>query len=116
MSLGTLESRLADRYMIVAVRDTMRYNANAIARLLVCGAIAISSMRAADSANSDLERRFAETVRPFLNSYCVGCHGGASPAAQFDLRQYSTIGAIVQDYPRWNLVLEKLGAGEMPPK
>src|SRR6266566_2297235 len=94
----------------------MRYNANAIARLLVCGGIAISWMRAADSANSDLERRFAETVRPFLASYCVGCHGGATPAAQFDLRPYTTMAAVIQDYPRWNLVLEKLTAKEMPPK
>jgi hypothetical protein len=56
-----------------------------------------------DAVNSDLEHRFAQTVRPFLTSYCVGCHGGANPAAQFDLRQYSTVAAVTQDYARWNL-------------
>jgi hypothetical protein len=65
---------------------------------------------------ADLERDFAQTVRPFLTSYCVGCHSGATPAAQFDLKPYSTTAQVVRDYPRWNLVLEKLTAHEMPPK
>ena len=60
--------------------------------------------------------RFRKTVRPFLTSYCVGCHGGTAPAAQFDLESYSTLDAVVRDYPRWALVLEKLTAKEMPPK
>src|ERR1700736_2105072 len=94
----------------------MRRSALAITRLLVTGSIALPWAGAADVAHSDLEHRFAQTVRPFLNSYCVGCHGGATPAAQFDLRPYSTVAAVIQDYPRWNLVLEKLTAKEMPPK
>src|SRR4051794_38878402 len=88
----------------------------AITRLFVLGSIAIPSMGAADAANSDLERRFAQTVRPFLTSYCLGCHSGATPAAQFDLRPYSTVATVIRDYPHWNLVLEKLTAREMPPK
>ena len=87
-----------------------------ITRLLVVVGIALPWAGAADSVNSDLEHRFTQNVRPFLASYCVGCHGGATPAAQFDLRPYSTMAAVVQDYPRWNLVLEKLTAKEMPPK
>jgi hypothetical protein len=83
----------------------------AITRLLVVGCIAIPWMSA-----SDVERRFAQTVRPFLTSYCVGCHGGRTPAAQFDLRSYSTTAAVIRDMAHWNLVLEKLTAQEMPPK
>ena len=64
----------------------------------------------------DLEHKFTQTVRPFLTSYCVGCHSGSTPAAQLDLQSYSTTAAVIQDYPRWNLVLEKLSAGQMPPK
>ncbi len=90
----------------------MRRYALAITGLLILGSIA----GAADAGNSDLERRFAQTVRPFLTSYCVGCHGGATPAAQFDLRPYPTLAAVIQDYDRWNLVLDKLTAQEMPPK
>src|SRR5262245_23762767 len=94
----------------------MRLNAFLLARLLVLGGIAIRWLHAAGDGNFRLERRFTETVRPFLISYCTGCHGGGSPAAQFDLQQYSTTAAVVRDYPRWNLVLEKLTAREMPPK
>src|SRR5437588_4500587 len=90
--------------------------ATTITRLLVVGSIAIPAMFAAEVSNSDLERRFAQTVRPFLTSYCVGCHGGVTPAAQFDLRSYSTMETMGRNIPHWSLVLEKLTAKEMPPK
>jgi mono/diheme cytochrome c family protein len=84
--------------------------------VLAAGSFLLSSASAADSANSALERTLSQTVRPFLTSYCVGCHGSAAPAAQFDLSSYNTLAAVIRDYPRWNLVLEKLTAKEMPPK
>ncbi len=93
----------------------MRRGAPATTLLLLLGSIAIPCMRAADAANSEMERRFAQTVRPFFTSYCVGCHGGVTPAAQFDLRSYSTMAAVIRDSAHWNLVLEKLTAKEMPP-
>jgi mono/diheme cytochrome c family protein len=81
--------------------------------LLSLGIAALQPMHASDA---DLERRFTLAVRPFLTSYCVACHGGTSPAAQFDLRGYTNLASVVHDYPRWSLVLEKLSAGAMPPK
>ena len=48
--------------------------------------------------------------------YCTNCHGGAKPAAQLDLRQYSTVESVVQDFSRWNRVLARLTAREMPPR
>jgi hypothetical protein len=71
---------------------------------------------AADAAGADIERQFVQTVRPFLAAYCVACHGGTNPAAQFDLRQYTSVAAVVRDHPRWALVAEKLAAISMPPK
>ena len=94
----------------------MRGKVLAITQLLVAGSFMLPVAGAADAANSALERTFSQSVRPFLTSYCVGCHGGAAPAAQFDLGSYSTLAAVIRDYPRWNLVLEKLTAKEMPPK
>src|SRR5258708_36833201 len=85
-------------------------------RLFVLGSLAISLIYGAERPKPDLERGFSQTVQPFVATYCVGCHGGKTPAAQFDVRPYSTVAAVVQDYARWNLVLEKLTAGEMPPK
>ena len=94
----------------------MRGKVLAITQLLLAGSFFLPRGGAADATNSDLDRTLAKTVRPFLATYCVGCHGGAAPAAQFDLGLYSTMDAVTRDYPRWNLVLEKLTAREMPPK
>jgi hypothetical protein len=71
---------------------------------------------AMSAADSDLERAFSQTVRPFLDGYCVGCHSGATPAAQFDLRTFTNVAGVVRDFAHWNLLLERLQAMEMPPK
>lgn len=69
----------------------------------------------AGNATDNLERRFARDVRPLVESYCAGCHGGAAPAAQLDLRGAMAIGDVRRDQARWGLVLEKLEANQMPP-
>ncbi len=94
----------------------MQNRVQAFTRLLAVSSLLVLSGHAAETSDPGLERRFAETVRPFLASYCAGCHGGNSPAAQFDLQQYSNVAAVVRDYSHWNLVLEKLASNKMPPK
>jgi hypothetical protein len=86
-----------------------------VQRLLALGTLVPCLLVAAPSTAA-LERQFAQNVRPFLAAYCLGCHGGATPAAQFDLRPYSSMAAVVRDYGHWNQVLDKLTAGQMPPK
>jgi len=87
----------------------------AVTYFFFIGCFIIPWLSAAD-VNSDLEHRFSQTIRPFLKTYCAGCHGGSAPAAQFDVRPYSTMSAVVNDYGHWNLVLDKLTARQMPPK
>jgi hypothetical protein len=70
---------------------------------------------AADRSERELERGFTETVHPFLQTYCFDCHG-EKQKGKLDLRPYSTREAITKDYRRWQLVLEKLKAEEMPPE
>jgi mono/diheme cytochrome c family protein len=65
--------------------------------------------------DTELERGFTTTVRPFVATYCAGCHGGAAPAAQFDLRAYTGLASVVADHRRWDLVLERLSTNQMPP-
>jgi hypothetical protein len=84
-------------------------------RLFFPAIIVLPALLAAD-ADQSLERGFSESIRPFVNNYCIGCHSGSTPAAQFDLHPYTSVDAVLRDYPRWNLVLEKLSANEMPPK
>ncbi|HEV3200313.1 MAG TPA: DUF1592 domain-containing protein, partial [Bryobacteraceae bacterium] len=82
---------------------------------LVSGIIAIAAIPGAEAANSALDQQFAQTVRPFVTRYCIGCHSGETPAAQLDLKAYSTMDTVVRDHPRWALVLDKLTAKQMPP-
>lgn len=62
-----------------------------------------------------LEQRFVETVRPFLQAYCVSCHRKEKLQAQLDLTAYASMASVARDFPRWSLVLEKLAARQMPP-
>ena len=78
--------------------------------LLAIGAIPASG------ATRALDRQFEQTVRPFVAKYCIGCHSGQTPAAQFDLKAYTSMDTVTGDYPRWAQVLERLTANEMPPK
>ena len=78
--------------------------------------LAIVLPGAAGAATSVLDVQFEQTVRPFVIQYCVGCHSGKAPAAQFDLKSYTTVDMVTADYPRWALVMERLAAKEMPPK
>ena len=71
---------------------------------------------AAAATDAELERQFTQTVRPFLATYCTGCHAGAKPQANLDLGQYSTVESVVRDYDHWAQVVEKLTAKAMPPK
>ena len=68
------------------------------------------------SPDAALESRFNATVRPFVETYCVKCHGKEEPEADLDLSAYSTMTRVVSDYANWELVLEKLESGEMPTK
>src|SRR5437867_3940037 len=76
---------------------------------------ALAGVRAAPSADS-LERRFAGRVRPFLERYCYSCHGPKKKKAGLDLSRDSTLKAVANNARRWEQVLERLHAREMPPE
>ncbi|HEY9435128.1 MAG TPA: hypothetical protein VI260_27035, partial [Blastocatellia bacterium] len=45
--------------------------------LSMFGSGALPSLNAANQTGADLARRFSQTVRPFVASYCAGCHSGS---------------------------------------
>ena len=59
--------------------------------------------RSSPAAGADA---FETSIKPFLQTYCYGCHGGNQPAAGFDLTSYTTQDSVVGDQRRWNLVLD----------
>ena len=75
-----------------------------------------TDLQLAQRGQPNLERQYTETVRPFVQTYCISCHGEKSIAAQFDLRPYTTMASVVKDHPHWSLVLDKLHAQQMPPR
>lgn len=87
--------------------------AGALAWAFGVGASQAPSARATSAG--DLDRVFSRDVRPFLDKYCISCHGVNRLAAQFDLRPYLNTASVVKDFAHWQLVLDKLSAGQMPP-
>jgi hypothetical protein len=79
--------------------------------------IRASSRQAAAGRSSPAARpdAFETSIKPFLQTYCYGCHSGNQPAAGFDLTSYGTQESVISDQRRWNLVLARLRAAEMPP-
>jgi mono/diheme cytochrome c family protein len=67
------------------------------------------------AAAGQLERTFRETVQPFVQTYCVSCHGWEKPKGELDLTPYGTWQSVAKDYPRWAIVLEQIESGDMPP-
>jgi cytochrome c553 len=80
--------------------------------------IACFTAHAATSLQSDaaLQRHFETTVKPFIQTYCVTCHGGDDPEAELDLSGFGNLNQVIDDYADWDLALDKLKAGDMPPK
>lgn len=86
------------------------------AALFLAGTLLLGPLFAAEPAKAVLERDFTQTVKPFINQYCSGCHSGKTPAAQLDLKSYATLSSVVEDFGHWNLLMERMERQEMPPK
>ena len=80
--------------------------------LVACSAGAASANEPDDAA---LDRRFKEVVTSFLKDQCLSCHGVKKQEAKLDLSGATSAAAVVKNYRIWELVLDRLEAGEMPP-
>jgi len=76
----------------------------------------LSSGSSALSDRAVLEREFQEKVQPFIESYCVSCHGEKKPKADLNLGSYSSLQSLANDHKQWGIVLEQLKSQEMPPE
>ena len=90
-----------------------------LARLLiflfpvVCLAILPPARQAEQIDSAD---QFIKTVQPFLSANCYTCHNESLKSGGLDLEVYKTAASVVRDRERWEKLLKKLRAGEMPPK
>lgn len=69
-----------------------------------------------EAAESKLDKTFQKSVRPYLKTYCLDCHGSEDPEAKLDLSEYSSAGDVGTAHQTWAIVLDRIAAGEMPPK
>ena len=84
--------------------------------LVLAATTVLSVVQGQADVRAELDGQFTRTVRPFLETYCVSCHGHQRPAAQLDLSGFTTMAALMKDGHRWSQILERIKAEEMPPK
>lgn len=89
--------------------------ASAFAFVALLAWAGVSGADTPSHTRAELEKQFVRVVRPFLQTYCVACHGKNKPQALLDLTAYPDMTAVVRDYAHWSLMLEKLDARQMPP-
>lgn len=63
-----------------------------------------------------LASQYRRTVRPLLAKYCLGCHSTKAKKGGLDLQRFTSPAAARKDVKPWKLLIERLAAGEMPPK
>src|SRR6185295_3889414 len=62
----------------------------------------------------ELGRQFVGKIRPFLDAYCISCHSGASPEAEFDL-DAKDLNAMATRSGRLLKMTGRLSNRQMPP-
>src|SRR2546423_15595969 len=86
---------------------------------VIFGGVATRSLRgqgqppAANAATAD---DFQQNVMPVLAKNCVGCHSDRLHSGNLSLEQFREPGAANGKPDVWQKVLDKLTAGQMPPK
>lgn len=84
------------------------------ASLTLLGWAAIAAPPPATGAAADA-REF-EQFQPLLAQHCVGCHSGDKPKGKLRLDNLAPDFADAATRERWTAVVQRLQAGEMPPK
>lgn len=63
-----------------------------------------------------LDAHFTKQVRPFVDTYCVQCHGNGKVKGNIDFTAFGTPQAVIAALPQWTAILDQLKQGDMPPE
>ncbi|HZN33025.1 MAG TPA: DUF1592 domain-containing protein, partial [Pirellulaceae bacterium] len=90
----------------------------AISGWLVAALLAslLAAPLAAEDAEAELAQRFAETIGPLVKTHCHGCHGETKQEGKLKLSRFTSAAAVGKDHRVWEMVRQRLAAGEMPPE
>jgi mono/diheme cytochrome c family protein len=59
--------------------------------------------------------KVSEDHRRLMQKYCWSCHSATQAEASLDLQQDDSVESIIRHHTTWQIVIERLKAGEMPP-
>jgi hypothetical protein len=59
---------------------------------------------------------FTDTVQPFLKTFCLDCHGVQQQESDLNLSLFQSSRDVARAHQIWDIVLDRLEAGEMPPE
>jgi Protein of unknown function (DUF1592)/Protein of unknown function (DUF1588)/Protein of unknown function (DUF1587)/Protein of unknown function (DUF1585)/Protein of unknown function (DUF1595)/Planctomycete cytochrome C len=71
---------------------------------------------ASGSPGADPQNDFGTFVQPLMGKFCLDCHSAKAKKGELDLERFRSIDVARKDLKPWQLLVEQLEAGEMPPK
>ncbi|GAA4429934.1 DUF1592 domain-containing protein [Bremerella cremea] len=64
-----------------------------------------------------MDADYSKKIVPFMQSYCMDCHSGATPEAGLDLEKFRSLEDVTTiGRKKWSSVLDMLVNGTMPPR
>ncbi|MDQ1470776.1 MAG: hypothetical protein QOJ99_2256, partial [Bryobacterales bacterium] len=83
---------------------------------LSCLVLATSIASPQPARQQPANEAFTGIVQPFLAKNCYMCHGAKVSTAGVNLESYQNASTLEKDRDRWEVILNKIESGEMPPK
>ena len=83
---------------------------------LLISTLVLSAAVAQEPTQQSLQREFQSDVQPLLRTHCLSCHDTETQEAKLDLSLFRQLGDVTKSYRVWEVVLERVEAGEMPPE
>ena len=59
---------------------------------------------------------FDKAVKPVLTKTCTACHNSSIASGGFNAMQVSNPQSVTENRDAWEMILQKVRSGEMPPK
>ena len=81
--------------------------------LWTCGVIIVSAGLAVPAACDDI---YVQRVQPYLQKYCIDCHNANEARGELDLTAFRSPADVINQFRRWQTIVEFVQAAEMPPK
>ena len=83
---------------------------------VICGGLATRSLLGQGQSAPATAAEFQQTVQPVLAKNCVGCHSDLVHSGNLSFEQFRDPAAALGKPEIWQKVLDKVSAGQMPPR